>query len=233
MPLRHHAAAAAAAATLAAATAGAQPLPPLANVVSLNASATVEVQKDVLTVTFSVSRDGSDANVVQNQLKQAVDAALAEAKKIAKPGQVEVQTGNFGLYPRYTPKGGINGWQGSAELVVEGRDAAAIAQLTGRVQTMAIGRVQWSLSREARAKVENEVTTKAISAFRERADFVARQFGFATATLREVTVTTNDSGPPPGAMLRTAPMAADAALPVEAGRGSVTASVAGSVQLSK
>lgn len=85
-----------AAATLAAVTAAsAQTLPPPQNVVSLAASATVEVPKDWLTVVFSTTREGADAGVVQSQLKQALDAALAEARKVAKPGQVEVQTGGF------------------------------------------------------------------------------------------------------------------------------------------
>ncbi len=233
MSLRtRHAAAVLAAAAAAGVQAQTPPVP--ANVLSLNASATVEVQKDVLTIAFTTTRDGADANAVQNQLKQALDTALAEAKKIAKPGQVEVQTGGFNLFPRYSNKGGITGWQGSAELLVEGKDAAAIAQLTGRITTMTIGRVQWGLSREARAKVESDVTAQAIARFREKAEFMAKQFGFGSVTIREVTVSSNDNGPGPQPMYRMAPAAAEAAaLPVEAGKAAVTATVAGSVQMQK
>ena len=70
----------------------------------LSASASVEVAKDLLAVTFSTTQEGTDANAVQAQLKQALDAALAEAKKAARPGQVDVQTGNFSLYPRYATR---------------------------------------------------------------------------------------------------------------------------------
>ena len=164
--------------------AGAQTPPPPQNVVSLSASATVEVSKDWLTVVFATTREGTDAGLVQSQLKQALDAALAEARKLAKPGQVEVQTGGFSLQPRYAPKGGINGWQGSAELIVEGRDTGAIAQLTGRVQSLSIARVGFSLSREAREKVEADVAAQAITRFRSRAEAVAKQFGFGGYVLR-------------------------------------------------
>ena len=75
--------------------------PPPQGVLGLSANASVEVAKDLLAVTFSTTRDGADANTVQAQLKQALDAALAEAKKAARPGQVDVQTGNFSIYPRY------------------------------------------------------------------------------------------------------------------------------------
>ncbi len=74
--------------------------PPPQGVLGLSANASVEVAKDLIAVTFSTTREGTDANTVQAQLKQALDAALGEAKKAARPGQVDVQTGNFSLYPR-------------------------------------------------------------------------------------------------------------------------------------
>lgn len=219
---------------LAGGAASAQALPPPQNVVSLTASATVEVTKDLLTVVFSTSREGSDANAVQAQLKQAVEAALAELRKAAKPGQVEVQTGNFSLYPRYAPKGGINGWQGNAEVVVEGRDIAGIAALTGKVATMTIARVAFGLSREAREKVDADVTGQAIAKFRAKADSVSKQFGFGGYTIREVSVQSNEppSGVPMFRVQAARAGADEAALPVEAGKASVTASVSGSVQMS-
>ncbi len=211
-----------------------QTLPPPQNVVSLQASATVEVVKDWLTVVFSTTREGTDAALVQSQLKTALDAALTEARKAARPGQVEVQTGGFSLNPRYNPKGGLSGWQGSTELVVEGRDAPTIAALTAKVQTLTIARVGWSLSREARQKVEGDVAAQAIDRFRARADAVSKQFGFAGYTVREVSVSADASMPQPQLMLRaraSAAMAEDSALPVEAGKATVTASVSGSVQM--
>lgn len=218
---------------LAATAPGAQTLPPPQNVVSLQASATVEVTKDVLTVVFGTTRDGADAAAVQAALKQSVEAVLGEARKLAKPGQVEVRTGAFSLYPRHSPKGGLAGWQGTAEVVVEGADVATIAAFAGRPQAMPVARVGFSLSRAAREKVDAEVTAQALAEFRQRADFVARQFGFNGWTLREVAV--NSEAPPVGVpMLRMAARAAGAAdesLPVEAGKAAVTATVSGSVQL--
>ena len=211
----------------------AETLPP-SNVLSLSASASVDVAKDLISVVFSTSREGSAAAAVQTQLKQALDAALAEARKAAKPGQIEVQTGNFSLFPRYSPKGAPSGWQGSAELVVEGRDMAGIAQLTGRITTLTIGRVSYGLSRETREKIEAEATAQAIARFRVRADTMSRQFGFGGYTLREVQVSGGDAPrfqPAPMMRAQAAMAAADEALPVEAGKAAVTATVTGSVQM--
>jgi predicted secreted protein len=206
------------------------PLPQ--NVVALTATASVEVNKDWLGIVMSTTREGADAAAVQSQLKQALDAALAEARKAAKPGLVEVQTGAFSLMPRYAPKGGISGWQGSAELIVQGRDTQALSQLAGRISTLTIARVGFSLSREAREKVEADVAAEAIGRFRARADAVSKQFGFAGYTVREVTVSTDPGMVMAQPVLRAQAMraSADEALPVEAGKATVTATVSGSVQ---
>jgi predicted secreted protein len=210
--------------------------PPPQNVVGLSASASLEVTKDLLSVTLSTTRDGTDAASVQSALKQALDAALAEAKKAAKPGQIDVQTGNFSLFPRYSPKGGITGWQGTAELGLEGRDIPGIAKLTGRITTMTIARVGSGLSKEQREKVESQVAAEAIASYRAKATDYAKQFGFGGYTVREVNVNSNEpmnySSAP---MVRMNAKSADASesLPVELGTGTVTVTVNGTVQMTK
>ncbi len=220
----------------------AQTLPSPAGVLNLTTTATIEVPRDVLTVVYSVTREGADAQAVQGALKQALDAALVEARRIARADQVEVQTGNFALYPRYSnpgPRGGtpaIAGWTGSAELTVQGKDIAAIAQLTGRVQTMTIARVGYTLSREARENVEAEAVAQAIARWRSKAQQMSQQFGYTGYTVREVNVATNEAGGGPvPVMMRAKVMAAVAeeALPTEAGKGEVTASVSGSAQMTR
>ncbi len=208
-------------------------------VLGLSAQASVEVPRDLLSITFSTSRDGADANAVQAQLKQALDAALAVAKGAARAGQVEVQTGNFSLYPRYgtpSPSGrqNLTGWQGSAELLVEGKDTATIGALVGRINTMTVGRVGYRLSREASQRVEAEITSEAIARYRARAAEYAKQFGYAGFVIREVNVATAETGPRPMAMARMSPAAASAGgepLALEPGKESVTVSVSGTVQM--
>ena len=165
-----------------------------------------------------------------------------DADGIARADQVELQTGNFALYPRYSnpgPRGGtpaIAGWTGSAELTVQGKDIAAIAQLTGRVQTMTIARVGYTLSREAREKVEADAVAQAISRWRAKAQHMSQQFGYTGYSVREVNVATNEpGGGPVPVMMRAKVMSAVAeeALPTEAGKGEVTATVSGSAQMTK
>ncbi len=217
-------------------TAWADTAPPPQGVVSLSASASMEVTKDLLGITLNTTREGQDAAAVQSQLKQALDAALSEAKKVAKPGQLDVQTGGFSLSPRYSSKGVINGWQGSTELIVEGRDMQAIGQLTGRITTLTISRVAYSLSRELREKTEADVSAQAIARYRAKAADYAKQFGYGSYVLREVNVSGNEQQGAPAPMYRAKAMSmaqSDEALPVEAGKGVVTVSVNGTVQMNK
>ena len=204
-------------------------------VVVLSASATTEVTKDLLTVTLATTREGADAGTVQAQLKQALDTALAEARKAARPGQVDVQTGNFQVSPRYTNKGTTNGWQGSAELVVEGRDMPAIGQLTGRITTLTISRVAYNLSRDLHDKVEGDVSAQAIARFRAKAGDYAKNFGYTGYAVREVSVNTNESSPgrPMSMQAKSMSASSDEALPVEPGKGVVMVSVNGSVQMTR
>ena len=82
-------------------SANAQTVAPPSNVVQLQASGVVDVPQDWLTVRLSTTREAPDAATVQNQLKQATEAALASLRAQVRPGEFEVRTGAFGVYPRY------------------------------------------------------------------------------------------------------------------------------------
>lgn len=208
---------------------------PLQNVLNLSANSFVEVPQDWMQMQLSTTREGSDAATVQAQLKQALDAALTKARRDAKPGSLEVRTGAFQIHPRYSQQGKVNGWRGTVELWLEGRDVLAISRLAGQIDTLTVAQVGFDLSREARQQLEAQVQAQAIERFKERADAMARSFGFAGYTLREVSVT---SAEPEGvpmyprmrAMAVAAPMA-DAAVPVQAGKTTVSITVSGAIQL--
>ena len=210
----------------------AQTVPPPQNVLQLSATGTVEATQDLISMTLSTAREGKDPAAIQAQLKAAVEAALAEARRVAEPGQVQVRTGGFSVAPRYTNTG-RDGWQGSAEVILEGRDFARIAQLAGRIATMTVANVGFSLSREQRAKVESEAQLIAIDRFKAKAAELARGFGFGGYALREVSVSSSEPGwPQPRPMAMASAMRAEAApVPVEAGKANVTVTVSGSVQL--
>ena len=204
------------------------------NVVQLAASGTVEVQQDLLTLTLSSTRDGTDPAVIQTQLKQALDAALVQAKPSVQAGAMDLRTGQFSLQPRYNRDGKITGWSGTTELVLEGRDFARIGAAAAKIQTLVIANASFGLSRELRTKVEAEAQQIAIDRFKAKANDIARGFGFTGYGLREVSVNSNDQGfvPRPRMVaMEMKAMSADSPVPMEAGKSAVVVSVSGSVQL--
>lgn len=207
---------------------------PPQNIIQLTANGVIEVQQDLMTVTLSTLREGSDANAVQTQLKQAVNAALLEAKPLEKAGAMEVRTGNFSLTPRWGRDGKSSGWQGQAEMVLEGQDFARITAVAGKVQTLTVNQLSFGLSRAQREKAERDAQALAIDGFKSRAREIAGGFGFSGFTLREVSVQANDQGggPRPRMMTMEARAAPSGApVPVDAGNASIVVTVTGTVQL--
>jgi len=205
------------------------------NVVSLSATATQDINQDLLAVSLSVTRDGNQAAEVQSQLKQVLEAALTEARKEAKPGSMEVRTGHFSMYPRYNTQGKINGWQGSAQLVLEGTDMPRIAQVAGKLTQLNVTGVDYGLSRGAREASESALLAQAVARYRAKAQEVSRAFGMNSYVLGEVAVQSGepgfDSRPVPMLMKAARAEMADASLPVAPGKGTVSVTVSGSVIL--
>jgi predicted secreted protein len=226
----------AAAAVAVSGAAAAQTAAEPSNQVSLSASAFKDVPEDWLTMVVRASTDAADAVSAQNQLKVIVEAALASLRAQAQPQQMEVRTGSFGIYPRHNNQGRVIGWQGSAEVVIEGRDFARVSAAAGKVPGMAVSSAGFSLSREGRQQLESQVQTLAVERFRQRAQELSRSFGFSGYTVRQVSVSSADQGAPVIAhRAMAAPMAmaaaADMAVPVEAGKATVHITVSGTVQM--
>jgi predicted secreted protein len=226
------------AASAAAGAASAQESAAPQNRVSLAATATVNVTLDTLTVVLRVQREGTEAAAVQGQLKQVLDQALTEARRQAVPEALEVRTGGFNLSPRFGKTMKVVGWSGQAELIIEGRDVARVASTVGRLTELTVVDTSYSLSRQRREQQESELLTRAIQRFRAQAGEVAQQFGMAGYTLGEVNVQTGEmegGGRRPMMALKamSAPMADAAPLPTEAGRGTLSATVQGTVVLTR
>lgn len=204
------------------------------NIVQLAATGNVEVQPDWLIVTLTTTREGKDATQAQAPLRQALDAALQEARRSVEAGQLEVQTGHFGAYPRYGQNGQISHWQGSAELVLQGRDFARITSTAARINSMVVGQINFAVSPELRAQTERQAQLQAIGNFKAQAADLTQAFGFSHYSLRKVTVDNQNAGavPRPRVLAMSARSApTEEAVPVEAGKTNITVRVSGTVQM--
>lgn len=201
--------------------------------VSLSASATVQVPQDELTLTLSTQREGSNAPDVQNQLKAALDTALALAKRQAQSPSMSVSTGRFGLSPRHDRNGKLVGWQGTAELILQGRDFVRISQTAAQLQTLSVASVVFGLSAQQRQDAQTQAQGQAIEQFQKSAAEIAKSFGFGGYTLADIQVSANQIAPVRPYMMAASVRSVvdEAPVPMEAGLSQVSVNVSGSVQL--
>jgi predicted secreted protein len=182
-------------------------------------------------MTLAVQKEGLQAPAVQKQLNAVLSAALAVATPLAKPGALDVSTGDMDVSPRYGREGKVNGWTGSAQLVLQGRDAVQIATLAARLQELTVAQIDWQLSPEQKMAAESRIQAEAVSRFQSKAQALTQQFGFAAYTLREVRVNAQEvqegSAMPRMAMAQMA--AAPAPTPTLAGKSRVAVHISGSI----
>ena len=203
-------------------------------VVGFSVSASAEVLQDWVSLSLAHQHEAADAAAVQRQLKQVLATALDRTRAPAAASQLELSTGALQVSPRYDQAGRMNGWTGRAELILAGRDLAAVSELAGKVPGMTVAQVRWSLSPALRQQTAEQVQAQAVQRFRAKARALTEQFGFKDYTLREVQVSEDGAGRPVQPMMARAmsASAADgAAVPLEAGRTTVSVSVTGTVQL--
>lgn len=204
-------------------------------VLHLSAAAQTEVPQDWLVMTLSVQKEGAQAPVVQKQLNTLLAGALAVASPMARPGALEVSAGEMNVSPRHGRDARISGWVGSAQLVLQGRDAVQIATLAGRLQDLTVAQIDWRLSPEHKSQAEARIQAEAVERFQSKALSLTKQFGFSSYTLREVRIHAQEAVGEVVAMPRMAVASMDAPLaapvPTAAGKSRVVVTVSGSIQL--
>lgn len=215
----------------------AQTAPVPQNILTLSAEGSVEAKQDYLTVTLTKNAVGNNAQAVQKELQEAVEAALQKVRPAVSGSQLSVQTGNFSVYPRYDGKDNkVQRWAGSTEVIVKGDDFAKVLTAVSSVTSMTIGNVDYSLKPETLVSVQKDAQLAAVKNFGEQAQTLATAFGFKSYAIREVSVGSNGgSYRPPMVMMASAKrsMAMDESAPLdlEAGNVNVVVNVNGSVQM--
>ena len=211
---------------------------PPQNVVSFQSSASTEVAQDQMRLTLNTTLEGSAAQEVQSRLRKAVEAALAEAKSQAQAEKMEVTTGSFRINPRYGKDSKITGWQGYAEVMLEGTDFARITSTAAAIKSLSMGGISFGLSPKTQREAEAKAQGEAIKSFQNRAQQLSSAFGFGGYNIREVNINGNEYGgmqpvaaPRMKVMMAAPMMEADSGVPAEPGKTRVEVSVNGSIQM--
>ena len=204
------------------------------NQIQLGADARREINNDTLNAVLFTE----DSHASPARLSAVLNKRMAAALKIASQhGKVKASSGQLSTWPVYDNNQRVTGWRGRAELRLESRDIEQASQLIGQLQNqLQIAQVGFSVSDEARRKVESELIPQAIGAFRDKARLIVQALGGRDYRLVEMRV---DQAGQPGlqvfraqrAMKAGAPMmAAEAAPSFAPGVSEISVQVQGTVQ---
>lgn len=199
--------------------------------ISFSVSATQEVNNDTLVAVMYSRREGQNAPALADAVNKAISAAVTRAKQV--PG-VKVQTLNYRQDPVYRNQT-LDGWRVQQSMRLESRDAAALSELIGELQSeLAVESVQYTISPQALGEVENGLIAQAMAAYQQRAKLIARELGNTDFRLVAMDVSTSQRGPAPVHM-RALAMASDSAKvaspTLDAGVQDVTVNVNATIEL--
>jgi predicted secreted protein len=203
------------------------------NLVELRAEASREVPNDLMSARLSVEAHDSSPAEVSTALNKATAEAIITA---AAFDRVKAQTGQTFTYPVYDRDQRLVGWRGRADVRVESQDFQALAQLAAKLQpSMQLGGVAFTISPAQRRKVESELISEAVEAFRARALIAQRALGGKSYRIRNISLDTAGApSPRPYAMARAAPAAAGADVPppvFEGGETHVQVTASGQIEV--
>lgn len=196
--------------------------------VDLSVEASAPAPNDLLRATVAADVGGA----APAELAQKANSAIAEGLRVTKAyPAVKARTGSANAFPVYGKNGKIESWRMRSELLLESRDAAAMGELLGKLQSsLMMAGINAGPAPETRAKAEERAMVDAIAAFHARARLVAGTFGKPYKT-KSLTVSTQGAPVMPLMKAQRMSMAEAAPMPVEAGESQVTVLVSGQIEI--
>ncbi len=204
--------------------------------ISVEHQAQQEVSNDLASITLFAEFRDKEANSASQRAAIATQQAMA---RLQSDSSISEKRSSLQTWNDYGPDGKIAGWRARAEIVIEGKDFAALGKAGGRLSPeFSYAGVSYRLSHEARQKEEQALMTRAVAAWREKANTVVGALGYANGfEAVDVTVRTSSDAGVAGPQMRMAQpmlMAASAdgapAAALEGGRSKVTVTISGVVR---
>lgn len=199
---------------------------------SLQAEAVTEVARDTVRITLATEVRGDEQAGVAAELSRTADSVM---QQLRGKENIKVYSGNFQVWPMNDKDGRISNWRGRTEIIMESMDFEAASRLASEVaDRMPINNLSFFVAPRERTRHEAELLQEAASAFRERAEALAKAFGYESYSIREIQLGgSGASYQPERRMMAMAAPASDAAVnvPLEGGTENISLSVQGTIFL--
>ena len=205
---------------------------PHGTLIDFSAQAQRSAPNDLGNATMYFEADGDKPGELARRVNQVIANALVTAKAQT---EVKVKTGSSNTYPVYAKNSRtIESWRMRSELLLESRDATALSELLGKLQSsLAIGSLYFSPAPDTLRKIDDATAMDAIAVFQEKAARYAAALG---KPFRIVSVNIGSIGVSPAPTrydnMRMKTFASAAApMPTEAGESQIVVNVSGQIEL--
>jgi predicted secreted protein len=154
-------------------------LPEGQTLITLAITERVNVAQDTLIAILRIERESADAQTLQREINGLMETALAVTEGV---DEVMVETGHYSVYQYSSaPQGGrsVQVWRGSQSIILEGRDAQKILELTGDIQGLGfvMSSLNYTLSTQRADEVRDSLMESAIARATANAERAARAMG--------------------------------------------------------
>src|SRR5512134_3312641 len=212
------------------------PAPSGGALVLMTGHAEVELPNDEAVASFFYEAQDADLTRAQSQVNQRVGDGTAALKRADPKAQIE--TSGYSSFPVYSTGTSRNivGWRVRQGLTLRTENLTALPKTIAAAQPhLALGGIDFRLSKAAREKVEAQLIQQAIANLNARFAAAAQALGVPASRIRieEVNFGVRDTIGPQPVMARAAPMALEAATPptLESGRSIERLTVTGKARL--
>ena len=209
--------------TTAAAQQSSLPLQPAGTLILMTGAAEVELANDEAVATFFYEAQDADLTRAQSSVNQRVADGTAALKRADPKAQIE--TSGYSSYPVYSSGSNrtITGWRVRQGVTMRTDNLAALAKTVASAQpALALGGIEFRLSKTAREKVEAQLIQLAVANLNARFAAAGQSMGVPPTRIRleEVNFGVREAAPPQPMMMRSAMQSSDAVVPpaFESGR---------------
>jgi uncharacterized protein len=199
------------------------PLQAGGTLVLMTGAAEVELANDEAVANFYYEAQDADLTRAQSTVNQRVGDGTAALRRADPKAQIE--TSGYSSYPVYSSGSNrtITGWRVRQGVTVRTDNLAALAKTVAAAQpTLALGGVDFRLSKAARDKVEAQLIQLAIANLNSRFAAAGQSMGVPANRIRveEINFGVREAAPPQPMMMRSAMQSSDAVPPpvFESGR---------------
>lgn len=200
--------------------------------VTLQASASLELDTDTMIATVAVEAENHDPALLAKTMNKKMAWALATAKPFKR---IKVKGGQYSSHQLYN-KRIFKAWHGTQRIVLESKNSAELGQLIGLLQKkLLVKSIQYQVSKEKVAQVKKGLLKQAINKFKQQASLISQQFDKSTYQIHAININSNSPQRPihyaASRMMSDSAMSKSAPAQLQQTTSSISVNINGSIKL--